>query len=57
MSAQRDGELLPQEQVLHQERVPAPEGGAHEADEECHPIQHGVMIAYRAAQRSVRGQC
>jgi hypothetical protein len=32
--AQRDGELLPQEQVLQQEGVPAPECGAHDADEE-----------------------
>jgi hypothetical protein len=43
--AQRDGELLPQEQILHQERVAAPKCRKRDADEERHPIQHGVMIA------------
>jgi hypothetical protein len=34
MGAQRDGELLPQEQILRQERVAASEGGERDADEE-----------------------
>ncbi len=32
--AQRDGELLPQEQILRHKRVAAPEGGERDADEE-----------------------
>ena len=44
--AQRDGEVLPQEQILFHERAVASECGEHDADEEGHPIQHGGMIAY-----------
>jgi len=44
--AQRDGELLPQEQVLHHEGLPAPKGNESSADEERQPVQHGAMIAY-----------
>jgi hypothetical protein len=53
---QRDGELLPREQVLHQERMPASECGEHDADEECHPIQPGVMNAYRGSRRTQHGR-
>ena len=47
--AQRDGELLPQEQVLLHQGLPASECGAHDAGEERHPIQHGAMITYGAS--------
>jgi hypothetical protein len=43
--AQRDGELLPQEQILRLERVTVPECRERDADEEGQPSQHGVMIA------------
>ena len=49
--AQRDGELLPQEQVLHHEGLPAPEGDESSADEERQPVQHGAMIAYGVSHR------
>jgi hypothetical protein len=49
MGAQRDGELLTQEEVLHREDLPAPERCECSAVEERHPVQHGAMMADCAA--------
>ena len=50
MGAQRDGELLPQEQVLEHERLAATERSAQHAGEERDPFDHGPMMA-RGADR------
>ena len=44
-SAQSDGELLPQEQVLEHERLAATERSTQRADEERHPVRHATMMA------------
>jgi hypothetical protein len=51
-AAQRDGELLPQEHVLHHEGLPAPKGDESSADEERPPVQHGAMIADGVSHRA-----
>ena len=45
LSAQRHGELLPQEQVLQHQRTAAAERGTQKATEEREQIEHRVMIA------------
>ena len=44
-AAQRDGELLAQEQILQEQRAAAAERPAEDADEEGHRTEHGAMIA------------
>jgi D-aminopeptidase len=49
-SAQGDGELLPQQQVLEHERPAATERGAQCAEEERHPVRHATMMAHGASR-------
>jgi len=39
--AEGHGQLLPEEQVLHQERVPVAEQHAQGAEQKPQPVQHG----------------
>jgi hypothetical protein len=50
--AQRDGELLPQEQALHHEGLPVPESGEPDTNEERPPVQQGAMIADGVSHRA-----
>ena len=44
--AQGDGQLLPEEQVLHQERVPITQQHAHGAEQEPQPFHHGRRLPH-----------
>ena len=41
LTPERDGQLLPEEQVLQREVAPAAEEGAQHADSEAQPLEHG----------------
>jgi hypothetical protein len=41
LTPERDGQPLPEEQVLQREVAPAAEEGAQQADSEAQPLEHG----------------
>jgi hypothetical protein len=69
LGAQRDGQLLPEEQVLQREVALTAEEGAQHADSEAQPLEHGrrmpdgasvtlsdaLLAPHRFAQRSSVG--